>query len=99
MKSYMEKPTYISSTGVIMDQYVPVEGDGKASLISLTGTKQVKTCIFIRLSFFMFSLQLFNFTKNFCEILFQVTDKVKGKGKTMMSIRKIRKYEDEFDPK
>ena len=43
MKSYSEKPTYISSTGVIMDQYVPVEGDGKASLISLTGTKQVKT--------------------------------------------------------
>lgn len=65
---YSEKPTYISSTGVVIDQYVPVEGDGKASLISLTGTKQV-------------------------------TDKVKGKGKTMMSIRKIRKYEDEFDPK
>ena len=71
MKSYMEKPTYISSTGVIMDQYVPVEGDGKASLISLTGTKQVKTCIFIRLSFFMFSLQLFNFTKNSAKYYFR----------------------------
>ncbi len=52
MRSYMEKPTYISSTGVIMDQYVPVEGDGKASLISLTGTKQVKTCILYQAFFF-----------------------------------------------
>jgi len=68
MSAYQEKPTYISSTSMIVDQYVPAEGDGKASLISLTGTKQV-------------------------------TDKVKGKGKTMLSIRKIRKYEDEFDPK
>ena len=41
MSQYQEKPTYISSTGTIIDQYVPAEGDGKASIISLTGTKQV----------------------------------------------------------
>ena len=41
MSAYQEKPTYISSTSMIVDQYVPAEGDGKASLISLTGTKQV----------------------------------------------------------
>jgi len=68
MSQYQEKPTYISSTGTIIDQYVPAEGDGKASIISLTGTKQVAS-------------------------------KVQGKGKTMSSVRKIRKYEDEFDPK
>ena len=41
--SYQEKPTYISSTGAILDQYVPVEGDGKASVISTDGAKQVST--------------------------------------------------------
>jgi len=66
--SYTEKPFYISSTGTILEQYVPVEGDGKASIISFDGAKQV-------------------------------TDKVKGKGKTMQSVRKIRKYHDDFDPR
>eukprot|EP00088_Acartia_fossae_P023571 TRINITY_DN2456_c0_g1_i1.p1 TRINITY_DN2456_c0_g1~~TRINITY_DN2456_c0_g1_i1.p1 ORF type:complete len:364 (-),score=98.19 TRINITY_DN2456_c0_g1_i1:121-1212(-) len=66
--SYQEKPTYISSTGAILDEYVPVEGDGKASAISTDGA-------------------------------LQVTDKVKGKGKTFMSIRKIRSYHDDFDPR
>ena len=35
-----EKPFYISSTGAILDAYVPVEGDGKASLLSKDGAKQ-----------------------------------------------------------
>jgi len=65
---YMERPVYISSMGAVIDEYVPPEGDGKASLVS---TEKVG----------------------------QVTDKVKGKGKSMMSVRKIRKYEDDFDPK
>ena len=29
----------------------------------------------------------------------QIGDKVKGKGKTMSSIRKIRSYEEDFDPR
>lgn len=65
---WQEKPVYISSTGTILDPYVPPEGDGKASLVSAAGAKQV-------------------------------TDLVKGKGKTMNSVRKIRSYEDEFDPR
>jgi len=65
---YQEKPLYISSTGALIDEYVPPEGDGKASLISTTGAKQV-------------------------------TDAVKGKGKTMSSMRKIRSYHDDFDPR
>lgn len=65
---WQEKPIYISSTGTIIDQYVPPEGDGKASLVSAAGAKQV-------------------------------TDRVKMKGKTMNSVRKIRSYEDEFEPK
>ncbi len=36
---------------------------------------------------------------HFCIYFDQVTDLVKGKGKTMNSVRKIRSYEDEFDPK
>lgn len=65
---YMEKPMYISSMGAVVEEYVPPEGDGKASLVSL-------------------------------EKAGQMTDAVKGKGKSMMSIRKIRKYEEDFDPK
>merc|ERR1711874_257397 len=63
---YTEKPFYISSTGAILDAYVPPEGDGKASLLKLEGAKQL-------------------------------VDKGKGKGKTMASVRKIRKYEEDFD--
>jgi len=63
-----EKPIYISSTGTLIDEYVPPEGDGKASLISAAGAKQV-------------------------------TDVVKGKGKTMRSVRKIRSYQEDFDPR
>jgi len=65
---WQEKPLYISSTGAVIDPYVPPEGDGKASLISTSGAKQV-------------------------------TDAVKGKGKTMSSMRKIRSYHDDFDPR
>lgn len=65
---YNEKPMYISSTGAILDEYVPPEGDGKASIVSTAGAKQVG-------------------------------DKVKGKGKTMSSIRKIRSYDEDFDPR
>ena len=37
-----EKPLYISSTGALIDEYVPPEGDGKASIISTAGAKQVQ---------------------------------------------------------
>lgn len=33
-------PTYISSFGVVLDKYVPPEGDGKASLFSQGGASQ-----------------------------------------------------------
>jgi len=65
---YQEKPMYISSTGAVLDPYVPPEGDGKASLISTDKAKEV-------------------------------VDKGKGKGKTMSSIRKIRSYDEDFDPR
>ena len=29
MSPYQEKPFYISSTGAVLDAYVPAEGDGK----------------------------------------------------------------------
>jgi len=65
---YSEKPLYISSTGAILEAYVPPEGDGKASLISTSKAKEVM-------------------------------DKGKGKGKTMLSVRKIRSYDEDFDPR
>jgi len=39
--SWQEKPLYISSTGMVIDQYIPPEGDGKASLISTAKAKEV----------------------------------------------------------
>lgn len=65
---FMERPIYISSMGAVVDEYVPPEGDGRASLVST-------------------------------EKAVQIADAVKGKGKSMMSVRKIRKYEEDFDPK
>jgi len=65
---WQEKPIYISSTGALIDNYVPPEGDGKASLVSTSGATQLK-------------------------------DVGMGKGKTYSSVRKIRKYEEDFDPR
>jgi len=65
---YSEKPLYISSTGAILEAYVPPEGDGKASMISTSKAKEV-------------------------------AEKGKGKGKTMLSVRKIRSYDEDFDPR
>jgi len=63
---YQEKPLYISSVGEVLGNYVPPEGDGKASLMTTQKGGQVY-------------------------------DQVKGKGKTMSAVRKIRKYEEDFD--
>jgi len=65
---WQEKAIYISSTGALIDNYVPPEGDGKASLVSGAKAKQMQEAVF-------------------------------GKGKTMSSVRKIRKYEENFDPR
>ena len=35
MSPYQEKPFYISSTGAVLDAYVPAEGDGKVEEGSL----------------------------------------------------------------
>jgi len=68
MAAYQEKPIYISSTGTILQPYIPPEGDGKASLVSTTRAKQLQ-------------------------------EAAMGKGRTMASVRKIRRYDEDFDPR
>jgi len=65
---YSEKPLYLSCTGGVLDDYVPPEGDGKASVVSTEGAKQ-RTLVAQR------------------------------KTKTLLAVRKIRKYDEAFDPR
>lgn len=68
LSSYQERPVYISSVGALLDEYIPPEGEGKASLLSVSKGSETK-------------------------------DLMKSKGKTMLAMRKIRKYEEDFDPR
>ncbi|KAL1501797.1 hypothetical protein ABEB36_007056 [Hypothenemus hampei] len=65
-RPWQEHPFSITSTGQIFEAYVPPEGDGKVSPITVQGAKQ--------------SLQF-----------------LEKKTKTMLTVRKIRQFEEEFD--
>nr|CAG4645107.1 EOG090X0DDP [Leptodora kindtii] len=67
-RSWVEKPTFISCTGSIFEAYIPPEGDGKMSSVTLSGAKQ--------------SLELLS-----------------KKSKSMLAVRKIRSYDEDFDPR
>jgi len=67
-RSWIEKPFFTSSTGGVFEPYVPPEGDGKLSTLSLGGAKQ--------------SMEFL--TK---------------KSKSLLAVRKIRSFDDDFDPK
>jgi len=67
-RSWIEKPFFTSSTGGVFEAYVPPEGDGKLSALSLGRAKQ--------------SMEFL--TK---------------KSKSMLAVRKIRSFDDDFDPK
>lgn len=67
-RPWIEYPINISSTGGIFEPYVPPEGDGKLSMISMPGAKQK-------------------------------FEEIEKKGKSMLAIRKIRNFEDEFNLK
>jgi len=67
-RSWVEKPVFISSTSGIFEPYVPPEGDGKLSALSLGRAKQGMEFL----------------TK---------------KSKSMLAVRKIRSFDDDFDPK
>ncbi|XP_049763647.1 probable 39S ribosomal protein L45, mitochondrial [Schistocerca cancellata] len=65
-RPWVERPFFISCTGGAFEPYVPPEGDGKMSIISVPGAKQK----------------------------FEMVEK---KSKSMMAIRKIRSFEEEFN--
>ncbi|KAF5273101.1 hypothetical protein FQA39_LY07591 [Lamprigera yunnana] len=65
-RPWNETQYFISSTGSVFEAYVPPEGDGKISPITLQGAKQ--------------------------KVQF-----LEKKTKTMLAIRKIRSYEEDFD--
>ncbi len=63
-----ERPMYVSCMGAVVDEYVPPEGDGKASIVSKEGAKQTAIA-------------------------------AQAKTKTVIAVRKIRKYDEHFDPR
>ncbi|XP_069673996.1 large ribosomal subunit protein mL45 [Periplaneta americana] len=65
-RPWMERPFYISCTGGIFEPYVPPEGDGKISPITMHGAKQ-------KVEF------------------------LEKKSKSMLAVRKIRSFEEDFD--
>nr|CAG4649674.1 EOG090X0DDP [Scapholeberis mucronata]SVE93875.1 EOG090X0DDP [Scapholeberis mucronata] len=67
-RPWMEKPILISATSAVFEPYIPPEGDGKLSALSLGGAKQ--------------SVELLS-----------------KKSKSMMAVRKIRSYDEDFSPK
>lgn len=67
-RPWIERPFFISCTGGIFEPYVPPEGDGKTSAISVHGAKQK----------------------------FEFLEK---KSKSMMAIRKIRNFDEDFEKK
>ncbi|XP_065335235.1 large ribosomal subunit protein mL45 isoform X1 [Cloeon dipterum] len=64
-RPWNERNFYISNSGGVFEPYVPPEGDGKLSAVTVEGAKQ-------KLEF------------------------VEKKGKSMMAVRKIKSYDDDF---
>ncbi|PNF30402.1 hypothetical protein B7P43_G12864 [Cryptotermes secundus] len=65
-RPWVERPFYISCTGGVFEPYVPPEGDGKISPVTVHGAKQ-------KVEF------------------------LEKKSKSMMAIRKIRNFEEDFE--
>jgi len=54
-RPWQERPTYISSTGGVFEPYIPPEGDGKLSAISLGVCLMISQPIQSNLLFFVSS--------------------------------------------
>ncbi|XP_046382686.1 probable 39S ribosomal protein L45, mitochondrial [Ischnura elegans] len=67
-RPWSERPICVSCTGAVFEPYVPPEGDGKVSLVSVPGAKQ--------------KLELLG-----------------KKSKSMMAVRKIRSFDEDFETK
>ncbi|KAG1687684.1 putative 39S ribosomal protein L45, mitochondrial [Nymphon striatum] len=63
---WSERTMFVSCTAGVFEQYVPPEGDGKKSIVSMEGAKQIAS-------------------------------QVEKRGKSMLGIRKIRKFDEAFD--
>lgn len=66
-RPWQDRPINISATATIFEQYIPPEGDGKISLVSIPGAKQR-------------------------------FERLEKKGKSMLALRKIRNFDEEFEP-
>nr|CAG4648235.1 EOG090X0DDP [Moina brachiata]SVE93256.1 EOG090X0DDP [Moina brachiata] len=67
-RPWMERPMFISSTSSVFEAYIPPEGDGRMSAISLGGAKQG-------------------------------VEMLSKKSKSMMAVRKIRSFDEDFETK
>lgn len=92
-RPWVERPFYLSATGGIFEPYVPPEGDGKISPI----TTQV---IHVELKIIILEMKLQLFLILNVKLLQGAKQKLQfleKKTKTMLAIRKIRSFEEDFD--
>ncbi|XP_059488344.1 large ribosomal subunit protein mL45 [Neocloeon triangulifer] len=64
-RTWNERSLYVSNSGTVFEPYVPPEGDGKLSMVTVEGAKQK----------------------------FEIIEK---KGKSMLAVRKIKSYDEDF---
>lgn len=67
-RPWMDRPFHVSSTGTLIEPYVPPEGDGKMSIVTTAGVKQK-------------------------------VEVIEKKSKSMMAVRKIKSFDEEFKTK
>ncbi len=92
-RSWMERPVFVSATSTVFEPYVPPEGDGKLSALTLGVNFWGLTFQFV----FSFLLTM----KTFCiaQGAKQSMELLSKKSKSMMAVRKIKSFEEDFSTK
>ena len=90
-----EEPVLITSTGAIFEEFLPKESESGMSQMS---TKEVCNALTnLPMTWFANEETIFSPFPNF--FLQGLKERTLGKGKTFRASRKIKKYDEDFDPK
>lgn len=89
-RSWMERPVFVSATSSVFEAYVPPEGDGKLSALTLGVNIQL-----------LFNLCFLLIKITFCiaQGAKQSMELLSKKSKSMMAVRKIKSFEEDFSTK
>lgn len=88
-RSWMERPVFVSATSSVFEAYVPPEGDGKLSALTL-GVNSVT---------YQFVFLLIKITFCIAQGAKQSMELLSKKSKSMMAVRKIKSFEEDFSTK